>query len=177
MVMDAGRHGKVTGLEAYERIPEQVLTGVPEASLRRMRPDILLFERGPEDPSILTLVDLRQSRHRQRCIMHIIEVGYCMEVGYLSKYQEKHAQHQKLIGLLKDAGYADVQLHLLIFGNTGGMFHLTALHLRRLGVAGLAISSLLEKLHFKALKRLEQIVGTRRKLEHEPDSRKRKRES
>ena len=34
----------------------------------------------------------------------------------------------------------------------------------------------MEKLHFHALKRLEQIVGTRRRLEHEPPQNKRKRE-
>jgi len=37
------------------------------------------------------------------------------------------------IALLNDAGHADVQLHLLIFGSTGGM--VTTLHLKRLGVS------------------------------------------
>ena len=67
----------------------------------------------------------------------------------------------------KNAGYADVQLHLLIFGSTGGIFKLTALHLKRLGVSHLKVDSLLQDMHWKALKRLEQIVGTRRRLEHE----------
>ena len=46
------------------------------------------------------------------------------------KYKEKSEQHRTLLDLLKNAGYADVQLHLLIFGSTGGMFKLTALHLQ-----------------------------------------------
>ena len=98
----------------------------------------------------------------------------------MSNFTETHAQHKQLIACLKDAGYADVQLHLLIFGSTGGMFHLTKFHLKQLGIAGNPLRLLMEKLHFRALKRLEQLVGTRRRsrLEHsnaEPDNRKRKR--
>ena len=89
-----------------------------------------------------------------------------------------HAQHKQLMGCLRQAGCADVQLHLLIFGNNGRMFHLTKFHLKQLGIAGNPLRLLMEKLHFRALKRLEQLVGTRRRLEHskaEPDNRKRKR--
>ena len=56
------------------------------------------------------------------------------------------------------------------------MFHLTALHLGQLGVTRSTVINIMEKLHYKALKRLEQIVGTRRRLEHEPMNNKRKRE-
>ena len=100
-----------------------------------------------------------------------------METAYMTKYQEKHAQPQQLITHLREAGHADVQLHLLIFGSTGG-FHLTAQHSKQLGITGLPRKSLMETLHFRALKRLEQLVGTRRRLEHqsnEPNNRKRKR--
>ncbi len=58
------------------------------------------------------------------------------------------------------------------------MFHLTAQHLKQLGITGPPGKTLMETLHFRALKRLEQLVGTRRRLEHqsnEPDNRKRKR--
>ena len=43
MVTDAGWHGKVTGTAEFERIPQQVLSEVPEDILRRMRPDLLLL--------------------------------------------------------------------------------------------------------------------------------------
>ena len=89
-------------------------------------------------------------------------MGFCAEVAYAQKYKEKYEQHCTLLTLLKTAGYADVQLHLLIFGSTSGMFKLTALQLKRLGV-----DSLLQDMHWKALRRLEQIVGTRRRLEHD----------
>ena len=99
-----------------------------------------------------------------------------MEVGYADKYREKTLQHAELMGHLRATGYAEVQLHLLIFGNTGGDLRLTASHLGQLRIAKQATKSLMEKLHFDALKRLEQIAGTRRRLEHEPPQNKRKRE-
>ena len=142
-----------------------------------MRPDLLLFERIAGIGAI-SLASLQQAAERQRCKVHVIEVGFCMETAYMSKFKEKHAQHQQLVDCLREAGYADVQPHLLIFGSTGGMFHLTNFHLKQLGVDGNPLRLLMEKLHFRALKRLEQLVGTRRRLEHssdEPDNRKRKR--
>ena len=95
-------------------------------------------------------------------------------MGYADKYRENHLQHAELMEHLRAAGYAEVQLHLLFFGNTGGNFRLTASHLDQLGIAKQATKSLLEKLHFDALKRLEQVVGTRRRLEHEPAQSKKK---
>ena len=100
MVVDAGWHGKVTGTAEFDRIPQQVLNDVPQNVLRRMRrmrPDLLLFERtdgiGP-----IRLPDLQQAIARQSCKVHVIEVGYCMETAYVTKIQDKHAQHQQLNG-------------------------------------------------------------------------------
>ena len=70
-----------------------------------------------------------------------------MEAGCISKYREKYLQHQTFIKPFRDANYADVQLHLLKFGNTGGMFHLTALHLAQLGVTRNVVKDTMEKLH------------------------------
>ena len=108
--------------------------------------------------------------------VHLVEVGYCMEVGYADKYREKTLQHAELMGHLRAAGYAEIQLHLLIFGNTRGNFRLTASHLGVLEIAKQSTTSLMENLDFHALKRLDQIVGTRRRLEHDPPQNKRKRE-
>ena len=49
LMADAGWHGKVTGLSDASRIPRQVLPDVLEADLRRMRPDMMLFEKSSED--------------------------------------------------------------------------------------------------------------------------------
>ena len=43
----------------------------------------------------------------------------------------------------------------------------TALHLKRLGISHSTVDSLLQDMHRKALRKLEQIVGTRRRLEHD----------
>ena len=59
-----------------------------------------------------------------------------------------------------------MQLHLLIFGSTGGMFKLNASHLMHVGVARSRFKALLQEMHWKTLQRLEQIVGTRRREEH-----------
>ena len=89
LVADAGWHGKVTGLCAETRIPRQVLPGVPEDMLRRMRPDLLLLERSSNDSLPLTLGDLQYPQHRRRCRANVIEVGYCTELAYAEKFKEK----------------------------------------------------------------------------------------
>ena len=75
--------------------------------------------------------------------------------------------HEHILDFLKYAGCADVQLHPLICGSTGGKFKITALHPKRLGVSHSKSDSLMQDMHWKALRRLEQIVGTRRRLEHD----------
>ncbi len=99
--------------------------------------------------------------------------------GCLTAMMVDAEQHQQLITHLKEAGYADVKLHLLIFDSTGGIFHLTAQDLKQLGITGPPRKTLLENFHFRALKRLEQLAGTCRRLKHqpnEPNNRKRKRD-
>ena len=82
--------------------------------------------------------------------------------------KEEHAQHQKVISCLKDAG----PVYMLMFSCS------ISFHLKHLGIAGDPMRLLMEKLHFRALKQLEQLVGTCRRLEDsdaEPNIRKRKR--
>ena len=113
-----------------------MLRDVPESLLRRMRPDMLLTEKHTGDDVLPTPHNLEHPRHRRCCRVHVVEVGFCTEVAHAQKYREKQEQHRTLLDLLKSAGYAcscaDGQLHLLIFGSTGGMFKLTALHLTQI---------------------------------------------
>ena len=150
LLADAGWHGKVTALSVEPRIPSQVLRDVPESMLRRMRPDMLLIEKHTGDHVLPTLLDLEHARHRRCCRIHIVELGICTEWAYAQKNKEKYEQHRTLPNLLKNAGYADVQLHLPIFGSTGGMFKLTALHLKKLGISQSTVDSLLQDMHWKA---------------------------
>ena len=64
--------------------------------LKQVQPDMLLFEQGPNEAYGQALESLRQIKHRRKCTAHIVEVGFCMEVGYMMKFQEKYAQHQVL---------------------------------------------------------------------------------
>ena len=134
--------------------------------LRSMRPDMLLIEKHTGDDVLPTLHDLEHPWHRRSCRVHVVGVGFCTEVAYAQKRKETYEQHCTYLDLVENAGHANVQLHLLVFGSTGGMFKLTALHLKRLGVSHSKVDSLLQDMHWKALRRLEQIVGTRRRLEH-----------
>ena len=168
LMADAGRHGKVTGLSNESRIPSHVLPDVPEASLCRMRPDILLFEKSPDDSLPTSVQHLEHADSRRSCKVHVIEVGFCTEISYFQKFKEKsEPKHSLLLEHGRNAGYAEVQLHLMIFGSTGGMFRLTASHLMHLGVVHSRVEAVLQAMYWKTLGRLEQIVGTRRRLEHE----------
>ena len=118
LVADAGWHGTVTGLAELDRIPQQALPNVPAQCLRRMRPDMLIFERPAHGDAAAKLEDLQSAEYRRTCKVHVVEVVFCMEVSYLKKHQEKHKQHEALLDHFKLAGYAEVHLHLLILGST-----------------------------------------------------------
>ena len=47
------------------------------------------------------------------------------------------------------------------------MFKRTTLYAKRIGISHPTIDSLLQNMHWKALRRLEQMIRTRRRLEHE----------
>ncbi len=61
---------------------------------------------------------------------------------------EKERQMRLKILVLGKPGFVEVQLHQLIFGNTGGNFRLTASHLGQLGIAKQATKSLMENCIF-----------------------------
>ena len=143
LMADAGRHGEVTGL-SRKSIPSHVLLDVPKASLCRMRPDILVFEKSPDESLPMSVQRLEHADSRRSCKAHVIEVGFCTEISYFQKFKEKSEQHSLLLEHLRNAGYAEVQLHLMIFGSTGGMFRLTASHLMHLGVAHSRVEAVLQ---------------------------------
>ncbi len=85
LMMDAGWHGEVTGVAAFKRILQQVLPSVPDDVLKRMRPDLLLFER-LEGAGPLDLDSLEHASERQVCKVHVVEVKFCMEPAYMTEY-------------------------------------------------------------------------------------------
>ena len=88
MVADAGGHGRVTGFCTNDRIPQQVLSTVPGSSLKgAVRPDILILEKQDRDNLSLMPKDLQYLQDAQ----HVVQVGYCMEVGKWEVLRKKCA--------------------------------------------------------------------------------------
>ena len=142
-----------------------------------VRPDMLLIEKHTSDNVLPALHDLEHPRHGRYCRVHVVEVGLNLHRGSICS--EKHTQKLSSIALcckdlLKNAGYADGQLHLLIFGSTGGMLNFTALHpkrLQRVVVSHSTVDSLLQDMHWTVLRRLEQMTGMQPRLEHDSNQR------
>ena len=59
----------------------------------------------------------------QLCCQHLLvfsTISKCLgqkDHTYSQKHKEKYEQHHDLLEILKNVGYADIQLHLLIFGS------------------------------------------------------------
>ena len=126
LMADAGWHGKDTGLSVESRIPSQVLRDVPESMVHRMRPDMLLIEIHIDDNVLPTLHDLQHPQRRRTAGFMLLRGDFARRWHMLrntKRNMHSYEQHRTLLDLLKNAGYADVQLHLLIFGSTGGIFN------------------------------------------------------
>ena len=83
--------------------------------LCRNRIDMLVIVKHTNVPTALH--DMEHQEHGRNCRVHVIEVGFCTEVAYAQKYKEKYEQHRILLEHLRNARYADVQLHLFIRPN------------------------------------------------------------
>ena len=88
-----------------------------------------------------------------------------------NKLYEQHRDEQVQLNMCMPSIIQKIykSVMLLIFGRTSGMLKLTALHLTRMGISHSTVDSPLQlwDMQWKALRRLEQIVGTRRRLEHD----------
>ena len=54
-----------------------------------MRPDILLFEKSPDDSLPMSVQRLEQADNRRSCKVHVIEVGFCTEISYFQKFKRR----------------------------------------------------------------------------------------
>ena len=96
MIMDAGRLDNLPeGLDvATTRIPPWMLPQLPAADRQKLRPDILLVENlTPQDIEAGKHLDLA-TRHTRP--IHIVEVGYCRDIAFADKLQQKLTQHAHL---------------------------------------------------------------------------------
>ena len=81
--------------------------------------DMLLVEKTSRDDIQPILQDLEHPQHLKHGKIHVVEVWVIHRGGICSETRKKtHEQHRTLLEYLENAGYADVQLHLLIVGST-----------------------------------------------------------
>ena len=76
----------------------------------------------------------------------IVERGYCSDVSYLGKVEEKGQQHARLEEALRLYGY-DVTSLTYICGCTGSQYHSSNDTIRMLGIKHLVAKKFRDKIH------------------------------
>ena len=90
-IMDAGTSDTVQVAGATtKRIPPWVLPHVPTDELHRMRPDIMILDSVPQQP---TDIDIACAHHRT---IHLVEVGYGPDTRWKETLEKKKQQQQRL---------------------------------------------------------------------------------
>ena len=96
--------------------------------------------------------------------IHIVEVGYCSDLSYLKKLEEKKIQHAALEAALKAYGYK-VAILTYILGFYGSTYTSNRQTLKSLGVMQAAANKLTLKVHEHSVKSAHSINKSRRFLE------------
>ena len=102
---------------------------------------------------------------RDKCQIHIIEVGYTSNTRYHEKMAEKNMQHDMLIAALRKEGWK-VCCHVVVLGTGGFIFKNTSDVLEAMQVPQASRATALAALH--RVHQLHEIRVCRRKLEREP---------
>ena len=105
---------------------------------------------------------------RARCEIFLLEHAFCSDSSYHSKLTDKHRQHVVLKAALEEAGWVVVGgLRVLLFGNSGTVFHPTQEILESLGVLPADALRCLRTIHVSGVNSCHSIVRDRRRLEHD----------
>ena len=96
--------------------------------------------------------------------IHIVEVGYCSDVSYLDKLEEKKRQHSALEAALKSYGYK-VTVLTYILGFYGSTYISNQQTLKALGIVQAAADKLTRKVHEHSVICAHSISKSRRFLE------------
>ena len=172
-IMDAGRADNLPEGVSGTRVPEWMLPDLDPQHRIRMRPDIMILEKAPatlSEPDAATTANLKQ-----KCCVHLVELGYCGDLRMPDKLKEKQRQHEQLSAALVTAGW-EVKSHILVLGVAGTIYKYTAddfgepqqpiKHmLKELGIPADKGPKLLMKLSSHAKRYAHSIVVARRKLE------------
>jgi hypothetical protein len=185
------------------RLPDWMVPLTPPSfdidfNFRRLRPDLLIIEGLPYNEflrlqrSSTFTTPATQTRLRQTCTLHIIEVGYTSEFSLDSSTAKKHKQHNQLVELLLFNNWkvASVplnpafplldtplpptltptptpsQVYVFILGSSGFIFKPADTLLVQLGVSRSQIHTTLSSLASHAFKFHHSIICLRRRLEN-----------
>ncbi len=142
----------------------------------KMRPDMLIVEvtmaeqqqylrHVDNSGSSLTALTPVMPKGSPRSIK-TVEGGYCPDTRYEEKPQEKEAQHEALMGALKDYGYNVTTLPILI-GQSGSHYHTSCYALAKIGIEHGPAGKVMSKLHEHSVLTFHKILTSRRVLERE----------
>ena len=134
---------------------------LPSTPVGTHRPDILILTNPPKDDNLNTVQLAKRESH-----IYIMEVGYGPDTRYEITLERKQDQHQELMAALQAEGWSATYLHPIILGVGGTTYTSTIETLRRLGVPMASIKKTMMKIQLNTAHRAQQLVGTRRHLEH-----------
>ena len=167
VAIDAGSTALAAGLTHQSRIPMEVTLDIPDEDRNKMRPDILLIKnRDAREP--ICLSSLTDESHRSNAHVFIGEISCGADTRYHTKFTEKLEQHARLKEALQRKQYAKVEVLPLIIGVAGTTYMSCYENLLTLGLERPAAIACMTKLHFCSVRRLDQIIRTRRHMDHNP---------
>ena len=140
-IMDAGTSDtiRVAGA-ATKRIPPWVLPHVPSDELNRMRPDIMIIDSLPQQPTDADIA------YAHSCTVHLVEVGYGPDTRWKETLEKKKQQHQRLKEALAQAGWTNVVEHVIVLGRAGCVYRNAQTTLEQLGLTSAQALKLMHKL-------------------------------
>ena len=132
------------------------------AKLRHLKPDIMMAipSAGHQGPHL----------HPPTTKIIIAELKCCQDTRPQDQLARCLTQHNDLVELLKDAGYAEQNITVvpLLVGHSGSIYRMHTLDsLDRLGIEKSKAEKCARKLHSEATTSLDSIVKNRRRLEHQ----------
>lgn len=176
-IMDATSRDRLPIGVSSTRLPAWLLPSVPLDILSKLRPDILLVHglspTAAPSPDAAPLSTTALRALQSSCTVHVVELGFTHESLYAETLAAKHAQHAQLISFLVADGWTVFHPpdtaptpHVILLGTSGIIYSLILPVLMTLGVPPSRISPLLHSLHLLAVQYADQLVRTRRRLEH-----------
>ena len=125
-----------------------------QASMRKLRPDIVLATADTGTPSDRTI--------------HIVEVKFCKDTDHKHQLESSLNQHKTLVEALTDYGYDPLKIHVvpILIGVSGTIYkEHTKQSLTKLGLSEGQVNKCISRLHTLAVKSLHSIVTTRRQMQ------------